>query len=290
MLTLCAGSNAIVVAPESGAGVVGWMHGATAMLRRAVPGAVVAGDPNVMGWFPLLPYCNRIAGGRFAWQGQEYRLARNFGDSANTIHGIGWQRPWRVERASADQALLRLVHTGDDAWPFAFGAEIAYAVTAADVTVTLRLTNRAPTPAPAGLGLHPYIPKLHDAALRFNADGVWINGPEVLPVRHAPVPPHWDFAEPREAAPMRLDNCFTGWDRRAEVLAGPASMRIEASEAFTNLQVFTPGWGDFFCAEPVSHVPDALNHPDLPPGQAMQTLAPGETLSGVIRFVVTEPG
>src|SRR3954447_8734945 len=83
MLTLRAGSNAIVVAPESGAGVVGWPHGGTAMLRRAVPGAMVAGDPNVMGWFPLVPYANRIAGGRFVWLGQEHRLAPNFGDSAN---------------------------------------------------------------------------------------------------------------------------------------------------------------------------------------------------------------
>ncbi|MFL5257391.1 MAG: aldose 1-epimerase [Rhodopila sp.] len=289
MLTLRAGSNAIVVAPESGAGVVGWLHGGTAMLRRAVPGAVVAGDPNVMGWFPLVPYANRIAGGRFVWRGHEHRLLPNFGDSANTIHGIGWQRPWRVERAAGTEAVLRLDHQADAAWPFAFTAGIIYAVTDKDVTVTMRLTNRAPKPAPGGFGLHPYIPKANHAALRFNAGGVWINGPEVLPLRHEPIPADWSFAAPREAAPMRLDNCFTGWDRRADVLAGRASMRIEASEGFTNLQVFTPDWGDFFCAEPVTHVPDALNRPDLSPDQAMDTLAPGATLSGSIRLTVTDP-
>ncbi|MBS0643685.1 MAG: aldose 1-epimerase [Proteobacteria bacterium] len=290
MLTLRAGANAIVVAPETGAGVVGWMAGGTAMLRRAVPGAVVAGDPHVMGWFPLVPYCNRIAQGRFTWRGRQYRLAPNFGDRPHTIHGIGWQRPWTVESVAADRATLTLAHAADDSWPFAFDAAIGYVVTADAVVATLSLTNRAPDAAPAGIGLHPYIPKDNNAALRFNADGVWINTPDVLPLRHTPVPPEWRFATPLEAAPMRLDNCFTGWDRSADVRAGAASMRIEASETFTNLQVFTPDWGDFFCAEPVSHVPDALNRPDLPPGQAMHVLAPGESLAGTIRFIVTVQG
>ena len=286
MLTLRAGTNAIVVAPGNGAGVVGWTSGSTAILRRAVPGAVVAGNPHVMGWFPLVPYANRIARGRFAWQGRDHVLARNFGDSPHTIHGIGWQRPWTLEAAGPDRATLSLLHPGDPAWPFAFQAAITYAETPDAVSVDLSVTNRAPGPAPAGLGLHPYLPKAHDAALRFAASGVWRNGPDVLPVQHDAVPPEWDFAVFRAVTPMRLDNCFTGWDRVAHVRAGPASLRIEASDAFTNLQVFTPDWGDFFCAEPVTHVPDALNRPDLPPGQAMDTLAPGATLAGTIRFTL----
>jgi aldose 1-epimerase len=289
MLTLRAGSNAIVVAPEHGAGVVGWMAGRTAMLRRAVPAAVITGDPNVMGWFPLVPYCNRIAQRRFTWQGHDHALAANFGDRPHSIHGIGWQRAWTVEAVAADRVVLSLVHQASPAWPFGFHAGITYAVTPAAVEVMMAVTNQASIPAPAGLGLHPYIPKAHDAALRFAASGVWTNDAEVLPLRHDPTPSAWSFAEPREVTPMRLDNCFTGWDQRADVYAGPASMRIEAAGAFPNLQVFTPDWGDFFCAEPVSHVPDALNRGELPPDQAMDVLAPGETLSGTIRLSLMPP-
>jgi aldose 1-epimerase len=287
MLTLRAGSNAIVVAPEHGAGVVGWMDGNTAMLRRAVPGAVTTGDPNVMGWFPLLPYCNRIALRHFAWLGCEYHLAPNFGDRPHSIHGIGWQRPWEVEAAATNRVVLSLLHAADPAWPFAFRAGITYAVTPDAVTISITLTNLAPQPAPAGIGLHPYIPKANAAGLRFAATGVWVNDAETLPREHTQIPAAWDFATPRSVAPMRLDNCFTGWDRHADVHAGPASMRIEATEVFCNLQVFTPDWGDFFCAEPVSHVPNALNLPHLPPDQAMDVLAPGATLSGTIRLSLT---
>src|SRR3954465_5595082 len=93
MLILTAGASSIVVAPEHGTGLVGWMRGRTALLRHALPEAAAFGDSHAMGLFPLLPYCNRIGWTRFSWQGRDYHLARNFGDSPHTIHGIGWERP-----------------------------------------------------------------------------------------------------------------------------------------------------------------------------------------------------
>jgi aldose 1-epimerase len=62
---------------------------------------------------------------------------------------------------------------------------------------------------------------------------------------------------------------------------------MEASAAFRNLQVFTPDWADFFCVEPVSHVPDALNRPELPADQAMHVLRPNETLGGTLSLIAT---
>jgi hypothetical protein len=45
-------------------------------------------------------------------------------------------------------------------------------------------------------------------------------------------PPGWQHREPRRVAQSRLDNCFTGWGGSAEIDAGPASLRIEASAVF----------------------------------------------------------
>ena len=61
---------------------------------------------------------------------------------------------------------------------------------------------------------------------------------------------------------------------------------ITADAAFRHLQVYTPRQHDFFCVEPVSHVPDAINRPDLPPGQGMHVLQPGATLSGIITIAL----
>jgi aldose 1-epimerase len=282
MLTLTAGASSIVVAPEHGAGLVGWMRGRTALLRHALPEAAAFGDSHAMGLFPLLPYCNRIGWARFSWQGRDYHLARNFGDSPHTIHGIGWQRTWAVAKARPSAVTLTLDHPPDPSWPFAFRAELDYSLADSGLTITLNLTNRHDTAAPAGLGVHPYFPKAHDPSLRFAATGAWENGDDALPVRHGPLPPDWRHDALRPVSQSRLDNCFTGWDGTASIKAGPASLRIEASGVFRQLQVFTPHWADFFCVEPVSHIPDAVDRPDLPPEQAMHALAPGETLQGTV--------
>jgi aldose 1-epimerase len=131
------------------------------------------------------------------------------------------------------------------------------------------------------------LPKTHDASLRFDAGGGWENGADALPDRHRPLRADWQHAIPRPVSESRLDNCFTGWDGIADIQAGPASLRIEASAVFRQLQVFTPSWADFFCVEPVSHVPNALNRPGLPADQAMHVLAPGETLAGTVRLIPT---
>lgn len=283
MLSLTAGKNSVVVAPEHGGGIIGWLRGATPMLRRALPAAALGGT-HAMGAFPLLPYGNRIAGGRFVWAGTAYQLKLNFGDHPNAIHGVGWQRTWHLVSASATSATMVLEHRPDASWPFAFQASLQYAVDDGGLTAGIALMNRHDGPAPAGIGLHPYFSKAHDPALRFDASGAWRNDAMTLPLEHGPVPADWDHHQSRRVAESRLDNCFTGWGCTAEIHAGPASLRIQASEVFGNFQVFTPHWADFWCAEPVSHAPDAINRPGLPPGQAMRVLAPGETLSGTVRF------
>src|SRR4051812_30372193 len=273
MLTLSAGASSLVVAPEYGAGLTGWICGRAALLRRALPEASALGDSHAMALYPLLPYCNRVGQARFAWQGRECQIARNFGDSPHAIHGIGWQRPWTVAEAGPEAATLLLDHCPDPSWPFAFQAELTYSLSASGLTITLALTNRHDSAAPAGLGVHPYFPKSHDPALHFNAAGAWENGDDSLPNRPGPVHADWQHTTARSVSQSRLDNCFTGWDGAASIEAGPASLTFEASAVFRQFQVFTPHWADFFCAEPVSHIPDAVNRADLPVEQAMHVLA-----------------
>src|SRR6476469_9371793 len=112
MLTLHSAANSVVVMPENGAGLLGWTLGEVSILRRALP-AAVAGNPQALACFPLVPYCNRIDQGRFRWGGRQYQLARNFGDHPHTIHGIGWQRAWAIAEAAADTATLVLDHAPD---------------------------------------------------------------------------------------------------------------------------------------------------------------------------------
>lgn len=287
MLQLRAGDSSVVLVPKSGGAMLGWQAGTMAVLRRPDPDALLRGDVRGFGCFPLLPFANRIGGARFTWRGRDYALARNFGDSPHAIHGLGWQSAWAVTHVAPNAATLALHHdaTGTSArnWPFAFEAVQEFTLDRDGLAVTLRLINRCATQAPAGLGWHPYFPRDPAPTLRFRADGVWRNDAAMLPVTHGPVPAEWDHTEGRPAGAAVLDNCFTGWDGVATIDGPGFSLGIQADATLRHLQVYTPPGERFFCVEPVSHMPDALNRPD----QSMHVLAPGETLTAGVRFRLT---
>ena len=44
--------------------------------------------------FPLVPFVNRIRGGRFTFRGREVRLAPNMAGDPSPLHGQGWLNPW----------------------------------------------------------------------------------------------------------------------------------------------------------------------------------------------------
>lgn len=279
MLTLTAGDSSLVLVPEHGGGILGWLHGRTPVLRHADSRAVIPGNVRELGCFPLVPYSNRIAEGRFTFAGRPCQLALNFGDHPHSIHGIGWQRAWQVTQAAGDAATLSLRHAPDPDWPFAFTARQRFQLTPAALHVALSLTNEHDAAAPAGLGLHPYFPR-GAATLRFRSDSVWRNSPDLLPETRIAVPPEWDHTHGRTVGEAALDNCFAGWDGTATLAWPDRTLTIEASAIFRHLIVYTPPGQDFFCVEPVSHMNNAINH------GAMHRLAPNETLQGEITFRV----
>ena len=283
MVSLSRGDDSLVLAPKHGGTIVGWTRRGTHMLRRPSPEAVLLGHPGAMGCFPLIPYCNRIAYRRFNWAGQTHELSANFGDRPHAIHGVGWQRPWQVEDVSPDSATFSLHHdaSGDSAssWPFAFLARLTYRLTGQGLTIEISATNLHSAPAPMGIGAHPWFPRSAGGSIAFRARGVWFTG-DALPTAHGPIPTAWNHAEGRSVDREPLDNCFTGWDGVAHI----PGMRIEADPGLGNLQLFTPPGANFFCVEPMSHVPDAINR-DLAPDQSMTVLASGQTLTGSMIFV-----
>jgi aldose 1-epimerase len=293
MLTLHAGESSLVLAPEIGGAIVGWTFGATPLLRRPEPDAILGRNARGLGCFPLVPFSNRIGQARFGWEGHEHVLERNFGDRNQCIHGIGWQKIWETASVSATSAILSLRHeaTGDHArrWPFSFVAEQRFILTPDTLHVALTLTNTHAHPAPAGLGLHPYFPRARTATLRFKAGAVWLNGADMLPASRLAVPAAWDHASGQTIGRTSLDNCFAGWDGRVHIgwASGGPGLAIEASEPFRHLIVYTPPDHDFFCVEPVSHLTDAINRMDDSPGHGMRILAPRETLRGEVTFRLT---
>lgn len=237
------------------------------------PTPVGATDVLATACFPLVPYANRIAHGRFQFGGKSIGLPVLPAFAPHAIHGVGWQRAWRVTRRSEDAVSLSLEAGGEDAWPWRFEATQQICVGQAGLEVALSVINRDEHPMPAGLGLHPYFPIDVGSRLKFAATGVWLSDETLIPVRQVSPGEVQDFARARVLPSAKgIDHCYTGWDGLAELTGPDIAVTIRADTG--HLHVFAPPEGGYCCVEPVTQRPDAL-HP-LPRESVSAPILPGE--------------
>lgn len=278
-----------VLAPGCGGAIAAWTvqsaDGPIDLFRPATTAALAGRFAPDMGCFPLIPFSNRIAGGRFTFQGRLVEMPMDPG-SQHRIHGHGWAVPWTVDGRTDQAARLTYRHDAD-AWPWSYGAAQTIALDEDGLAVTLDLINLSETDMPAGMGLHPYFPKPPGTRVKAKLGGYWDSDATILPkTRHA-LPPAWNFPQGVAMDGLVLDNGFTGWDGTA-TLAWPSlglSMSLIADGPFGHLVIYAPKGEDCLCLEPVSHMTDAVNRPHEPDAGVI-ALPPGERLSGTIRFRV----
>ena len=101
MITIAAAGYELVLAPGIGGAIASFTHEGRPVLR----GCAAPNSPLDCGCFPLVPYCNRIRGGRFNFRGITVRLAPNMKGDPSPLHGQGWLGPW-LARFAAPGALV----------------------------------------------------------------------------------------------------------------------------------------------------------------------------------------
>jgi aldose 1-epimerase len=249
----------LVVSPEIGGSISAFRAAGRDVLRPTPPGAF---HPLQTSSFPLVPWVNRVAGGRFTFDGTTVSLPAPIEGERHALHGHGWVAAWTPVEIEPEFAALTYRHR-PSRWPWGYEARQTFSLEPGRLTITLAVANLTDSAMPLSLGFHPYFES--PARLSATVDGVWHTGEDLIPDR-------WDEAEPFRAHDvdmLSLDNTFTGWDRRA-VIDGEAG-RIAIASDVGYLHIFAPKGRSFFCLEPVSAAPDAFNHPE----RGMQILPPG---------------
>jgi aldose 1-epimerase len=245
--------------------------------------AVQLQDVRVSGSYPLLPYSNRIGYSKLHWAGQEYVLPQNFAPEPHTIHGVGWERVWEVQQASATHAVLGYRHAADAAWPFAFDSLQTFSLAADALELQLSITNRAGVAAPVGLGWHPYFAKSAHTQLQFEATGRWEMGADHLPTQRLDNP-----GLDTDCRSLDIDHCFDGWNGALQFTEG--GLRIDLTSDLNCLVVYTTPGRDSIAIEPVSHVNNALALAQrggvTPESLGLRELQPGESFSASMRIRV----
>lgn len=285
LVTIRAGELALDLAPEAGGTIAGLAWRGFEVLRRTDPIALAARDPRGSACFPMVPYCGRIAHGRFPFDGRDRQLALNFAPQPHSIHGTGWRRAWDVTAQDASSATLALDHVlprdGAEHWPWPYRAVQRFAVTGNRLHATMTVTNAGAAPFPAAVGFHPYFPRTRDVRLTAKVSGMWLQDPTLKPTEHVKLPAEYPFPSGLAMDPVRFDKCLTGWDGTAVIEWPEARMRATMTSPGTrHLVVYTPPEPAIMCVEPQSIVPDAFNlHARGVPDTGYAVLQPGEKLS-----------
>ena len=275
-----AGSE-VLICPHIGGAIAHYVWNELDILRRAPDDAISDENVRQMGSYALVPYSNRIGNAQLIAGDRTYALQPNFPPEPHSIHGFGWQRAWRIESSTTDSVQLSLGHDPDDAWPFSCHSRQSICLNDNALTLELSVTNLDTHPMPAGLGFHPFFPVTEEAYLQSQWNGVWKAGPDLLPHAWECSSPATDFSHSRSISGWRIDNCFTGWNRTASLKYAEYRVAISASEACSNMVVYSPGdQRNFIALEPVTHINNgfalaAQGHLNT----GVRELEPGESLS-----------
>ncbi|MEU0370691.1 gluconokinase, GntK/IdnK-type [Streptomyces sp. NPDC006283] len=176
----------------------------------------------------LVPWPNRVDGGRYRFDGQDLQLPLSEPEKHNAIHGLLRWTPWRLLARSDDAVRAGTTLHPQPGYPFLLEVVAGYRLGPDGLDVVISATNVGDTAAPYGVGQHPYLTVGTDlvdtALLTVAADYRLCTDDRGLPAGHEPVDGTvYDFRTPRPIGDLQLDSAFTGLGRDAD---GHAHVRL----------------------------------------------------------------
>ncbi len=239
-------------------------------------------------WFKgakLIPFPNRIDGGRYLFDGEYFQMPLNFAEHA--IHGFIYdKRLCVIQRCvSSDEAWVELGYSYDGTvpgYPFNFNARIRYSIAVGQgFRCTTVVTNEGKSPMPFGDGWHPYFRTRGEvddlmirvpATQRVEVDVRMIPTGRLIPVDHS----QWEAIGGRG-----FDTCFYVGEEKGQKLTEIYDHSLDVTtnvwqetgrREYNYLQVFIPPSRKSIAVEPMTCAPDAFNNK-----MGLIVLGPGES-------------
>ncbi len=243
---------------------------------------------------PLIPWPNRLADGRYSFDGVDYQVALTEPTRHNAIHGLLQWRNWAALERASDRVVMGIRLHPMTGWPFPLEVSVAYSLADDGLTVETRARSLGRTACPFGAGQHPYLSAgggaLDDCTLQFaGATRILVDDQRQLPIGAEPVAgTEFDFSSPRAIGALEVDHAFRDLERDADgrawvYLSRPdgRTAALWCEESYPLVQLYT---GDTLAAhrrrralaaEPLTCPPNALQT-----GEDIVTLEPGEAFAG----------
>lgn len=288
VIDLKSGSLSLRVSTQGGLILGFWEdgnEGRVPLLRDAPDDA----DALSSSCYPLVPFGNRVRDNRFDFEGKEYSFGPNTSWDPHYLHGEGWQSEWSVEEQADDRVVMSFDHSGGNS-PYAYRATQTFSLAGDALQLTLSAENAGDRAMPFGLGWHPYFPMTPKTALLAPARKFWTEVEGWLPGEATAIPDDLDFSKPSQLPHRWVNNGYEDWTGEA-VISWPehdTRLVLQADPLFRHAFVFVSDTEfdpqfrrDYFCFEPMSHLANGHNLPDL---GGLKILQPAESLSGSVQL------
>jgi aldose 1-epimerase len=238
----------------------------------------------------LIPWPNRIADGRYEFDGQWHQLPIDDVAEQDAIHGLVRWAAWSVGEREPHRVVMRHLIHPRPGYPFSLAVSVEYELSAGGLHVTTTAANVGTATCPYGCGAHPYlragIEPVDGATLCAPGRTVLLSDERGIPIGSEPVEgTEFDFRRPRPIGTSKLDNAFTDLVRDEDGLArvplgGPeGNLKLWVDESYPYLMLFT---GDSvpdvhrrsLAVEPMTCPPNAFRT-----GEALIRLEPGTSFT-----------
>jgi aldose 1-epimerase len=241
----------------------------------------------------LIPWPNRLADGRYRFDGVNHQLALSEPARHNAIHGLLRWRSWRAVQRESDRVVMGIHLHPTPGYPFTLDVSVTYELGEDGLTVSTDAKNVGERPCPYGTGQHPYLSpgggSIDDCTLQLPAaTRVLTDSVHQLPSgSEAVAGTVFDFSCARRIEDLQVDSPFTDLSRddrgRAVTrLSAPdgRTVALWVDESYPVLEVYTgdtlspPRRRRGLAVEPMTCWPNAFQN-----GNGLQRLEPGQSLS-----------
>lgn len=236
------------------------------------------------------PWPNRLADGRYRFDGQEFQAEVNEVERKAALHGLVFGAIWELRDLTDSSVRLGTCITPGEGYPGRLDISVEYELRADGLRSTVRAANVGVSPAPYGVCPHPYLvagpARLDEWTVQIPAtEFMEVSADRLLPEGMAAVEGHtFDFRTETILGAVEIDHAFTGLIPDENGLAAVrihdpsgTGVELEWDAAWPWLQIHTAdkptGLSRLGLAvEPMTCPPDAFNS-----GTDLIRLAPGES-------------
>jgi aldose 1-epimerase len=240
----------------------------------------------------LIPWPNRIARGRYRFDGHDLQLAVTEPEQDNAIHGLSRFANWTPLGAAVDRLVMAHRLHPQPGYPFALDLRAEYELGESGLTVTTTVTNIGANRCPYGVGAHPYLTlgtDLIDPLVLKSPGRRWMPTDErQIPTGTEPVDgTKYDFRSPHAIGATVLDTGYADLDRDS---GGRAVVDVSLPDGSRRLQLWMDATYDYLMLftgdtlgprarrglgiEPMTCAPNAFNS-----GDGLKILEPGDVTS-----------